>query len=255
MRDPHSILHSILIVGIGGLGVPAALTIARAGGVNGVGRLGLMDPDPVEETNLPRQIIYNGADIGSPKVEAAARHLHEIDSALVMEKLPVALDADNAREIFARFDFVIDGTDSPATKFLINDVGIATATPFVYGGVLGLTGQVMTVIPGRTACLRCLFEGAPDPSEVASCREAGILGPVAGAIGNLQAREALAIIAGRPAELAGGILTYDGAGPARIRFTMVNPRPRCGCGAFERALAGNDAAPRRQDCRQAPTRQ
>jgi len=227
---------AILIVGVGGLGVPAALAIARARAVT---RLGLMDPDPVEVTNLHRQIIYTGADIGHPKVEAAARHLHDIDRWLAIEKFPVALDADNAREIIKRFDFVIDGTDNPAAKFLINDIAIETSTPFVYGGVLGMNGQVMTVIPGRTACVRCLFEDAPDPAEVASCREAGILGPVAGAIGNLQAREALAIVAGREADLAGGILTYDGAGPARVRFTRVNPRPQCGCGAFERATIEN----------------
>ena len=233
----------ILIVGVGGLGVPAALAIARA---RAVARLGLVDPDPVEVSNLHRQVIYAGSDIGHPKVEAAARHLHDIDPALAIEKFAVALEADNARDIAGRFDFVIDGTDSPAAKFLINDIAIATSTPFVYGGVLGMSGQVMTVIPGRTACIRCLFEDAPDPAEVASCREAGILGPVAGAIGNLQAREALAIAAGREGELSGGILTYDGAEPARVRFTRVNPRPQCVCGAFERALAGKAPAHARQ---------
>jgi molybdopterin-synthase adenylyltransferase len=233
---------AILVVGIGGLGVPAALAIVRA---HRIGRIGLVDPDPVEITNLHRQIIYTGADIGHPKVEAAARHLQHIDAALSIERFPVALDAGNAREIIDRFDFVVDGTDSPAAKFLINDTSIATSTPFVYGGVLAMSGQLMTVVPGHTACIRCLFEEAPDPAEVASCREAGILGPVAGAIGNLQAREALAIVSGGEAELAGGILTYDGAGPARVRFTRVNPRPRCDCGAFERAIAGNDPAPSR----------
>jgi adenylyltransferase/sulfurtransferase len=230
---------AILIVGVGGLGVPAALAIARA---HRIGRIGLVDPDPVEVTNLHRQIIYTGADIGHPKVEAATRHLHDIDGRLAVERFPVALDADNAREIIDCFDFVIDGTDSPAAKFLINDIAIATSTPFVYGGVLGMSGQVMTVIPGRTACIRCLFEDAPDPAEVANCREAGILGPVTGAIGNLQAREALAIVSGHECELSGGILTYDGAGPARVRFTRVKPRPRCVCGAYERAIAGNAPA-------------
>jgi len=235
---------AILIVGVGGLGVPAALAIARARAVT---RLGLVDPDPVEVTNLHRQVIYTGSDVGRPKVEAAVRHLHDVDPALAIETFPVALDAGNAREFLERFDFVIDGTDSPAAKFLINDIGIATGTPFVYGGVLGMTGQVMTVIPGHSACIRCLFEEAPDPAEVASCREAGILGPVAGAIGNLQAREALAIVSGREGELSGGILTYDGAGPARVRFTRVNPRPRCVCGAYERAIAGNAPAHARHE--------
>jgi molybdopterin/thiamine biosynthesis adenylyltransferase len=230
---------SILIVGVGGLGVPAALVIART---RRICRLGLVDPDPVEVTNLHRQVIYTGPDIGHPKVEAAARHLHDIDGRLAIEKFPVALDADNAREIFERFDFVIDGADSPAAKFLINDVAIATSMPFAYGGVLGMSGQVMTVIPGRTACIRCLFEDAPDPAEVASCREAGILGPVAGAIGNLQAREALAFAHGRMPALAGGIFTYDASSAPRMRYTKVNPRPRCICGAHQRTATRNDQA-------------
>ncbi len=234
---------AILIVGVGGLGAPAALAIARA---HRIGRIGLVDPDPVEVTNLHRQIIYTGAEIGQLKVEAAARHLHDIDAGVEIAQFPLALDADNAREIIERFDFIIDGTDSPAAKFLINDVAIATGTPFVYGGVLGMTGQAMTVIPGHTACIRCLFEQAPDPAEVASCREAGILGPVAGAIGNLQAQEAFAIVAGDEARLAGGILTYDGSGPARVRFTKVNPRMRCVCGAFDRVTTRNVEAHERQ---------
>jgi len=234
---------AILIVGVGGLGAPAALAIARA---HRIGRIGLVDPDPVEATNLHRQVIYGGADIGLLKVEAAARHLHDIDGGLEIGKFPVALDADNAREIIERFDFIIDGTDSPAAKFLINDVAIATGTPFIYGGVVGMTGQAMTVIPGRTACIRCLFEDAPDSAEVASCREAGILGPVAGAIGILQAQEALALVSGDEAKLTGGILTYDGSGTARVRVTKVNPRMRCVCGAFDRVTTPNVEAHERQ---------
>jgi molybdopterin/thiamine biosynthesis adenylyltransferase len=230
---------SILIVGVGGLGVPAATAIAKS---HAIARLGLVDPDPVETSNLHRQVIYTGADVGHLKVDTAARHLHEIDGALEIEKFPLPLEAGNARAIVERYDFVIDGTDSPAAKFLINDVALATEIPFAYGGVLGMNGQVMTVIPRRTACIRCLFEDAPDPTEVANCREAGILGPVAGAIGNLQAREALAIVSGQAPELAGGILTYDAAGPARVRLTKVNPRPRCVCGASERMKTTNDQA-------------
>jgi adenylyltransferase/sulfurtransferase len=225
-----SIDKSILIVGVGGLGVPAALAIARDKSVQ---HLGLMDPDPVELSNLHRQVIYTSADIGRPKVEAAALHLRKINPALTIERLPAALIADNAREILGRYDFIIDGTDSPAAKFLINDIAVATATPFVYGGVLGMTGQAMTVIPRRTACIRCLFEEGPDAAEVASCREAGIMGPVAGAIGNLQAHDAIAFAHGRMPKLAGGVLTYDAA-ITRTRFAVVNPRPGCLCGAYDR---------------------
>ncbi|HLI82171.1 MAG TPA: HesA/MoeB/ThiF family protein [Candidatus Binataceae bacterium] len=236
---------SILIVGVGGLGVPAAIAIARARAVT---RLGLVDPDPVEVSNLHRQVIYTAADVGQAKVDAAARHLRQIDPELEIETFAVALEADNARAIIARFDFVIDGTDNPLAKFLINDAALATATPFAYGGVLAMSGQVMTVIPHQTACVRCLFEDAPDPAEVASCREAGILGPVAGAIGNMQAHEALAIAVGRMPALAGAILTYDATGAPRVRFTKVSPRRGCICGAYERTASKNDQAhARRQD--------
>lgn len=235
MRDSKS----ILIVGVGGLGAPAAIALARS---HEVARLGLIDPDPVEVSNLHRQIIYNGADVGHLKVEAAARHLRDLDAELQIEPHAIALAADNARVLFERYDFVIDGTDSPATKFLINDVALATATPFAYGGVLGMSGQVMTVIPRHSACIRCLFEDAPDSAEVASCREAGILGPVAGIIGNLQAREALAIANGRTPALAGGILTYDATSTPRMRFATVTPRPGCICGAYDRMRTVNDQA-------------
>lgn len=219
----------ILIVGVGGLGVPAAIALARAGAA----WIGLIDPDPVEISNLHRQVIYRAADLGRPKVEAAARHLREIDPNLSVETFAFELDGSNAREIVSRFDFVIDGTDNPAAKFLINDVCVAAGRAFVYGGVLGVGGQAMTVIPGRSACLRCLFEGPPDAAEIASCREAGIIGPVAGLIGEIQAREAIRFLSGQGPELSGGILTYDGAGAARVRVTRVNPRPGCGCGAFK----------------------
>lgn len=230
---------SILIVGIGGSGVPAALAVAKSGLVR---RLGLIDPDPVELSNLHRQVIYTAGDIGAPKVEAAARHLREINQALEIETLRCALDADNAGEIVARFGVVIDGTDNPVAKFLINDIAVATATPFVYGGVLGMTGQAMTVIPRRSACIRCLFEEVPDLADVATCREAGIIGPVAGAIGNLQAREAIALAIGRAPQLSGGILRYSAAASVRVRFTRVNPRAGCVCGAFDRRAMTADAS-------------
>jgi molybdopterin-synthase adenylyltransferase len=230
---------SILVVGVGGLGVPAALAIARA---QTVARLGLIDPDPAEVSNLHRQVIYGASDIGRPKVEAAARHLREVDRDLEIETFPIALDANNAHAIIERFDFIVDGTDNPATKFLINDIALASDIPFAYGGVLGMSGQAMTVIPHRTACIRCLFEDAPDAAEVASCREAGILGPIAGAIGNLQAREALATIEHRMPALAGGILTYDAAAAPRIRFTQINPRRGCLCGASERNISNEHQA-------------
>jgi molybdopterin-synthase adenylyltransferase len=219
--------QSILIVGIGGLGVPAAGALARGG----VDRLGLVDPDPVELSNLARQVIYGAASIGRLKVEAAAQRLRQKHPGLNVETYPVALEASNAIDLIARYDFVIDATDDPAAKFLINDICIELGRPFVYAGVLGLSGQAMTVMPGRTACLRCLFEEAPDPGEIATCRQAGIIGPVAAVIGEIAGAEALRWLKGAMPELAGKILTYDGSASGRIRSLSVSARAGCGCGA------------------------
>jgi molybdopterin-synthase adenylyltransferase len=229
----------ILIVGAGGLGAPAALSLVRAG----IRNFALIDPDSIELSNLPRQIIFGESDIGVPKVVAAARRLKVISPGLAIESIHASLDAANAAEIIARFDFVIDATDNPATKFLINDVCLELVRSFVYGGVLGLTGQAMTVMPRRSACLRCLFEEPPDAGEVANCREAGIIGPVAGAIGEAQAAEALSFVNGRMPALAGKMLTLDGSNTGRIRLTPIAARIGCRCGAAESNAAAGPAAP------------
>jgi molybdopterin-synthase adenylyltransferase len=142
-----------------------------------------------------------------------------------------ALGDDNATELIARHDFVIDATDNPAIKFLINDSCVSAGRPFAYGGVLGFFGQAMTVLPGRTACLRCLFEAPPAENEIASCREAGILGPVAGIISAMQADEANLFLCGAQPRLRGAILTYD-ARAERTRVTNISPRQGCRCGAY-----------------------
>ena len=232
----------ILIVGVGGLGVPAACALMRAG----LADLGLIDPDSVDLSNLPRQVIFGESDIGVSKVIAAARHLAAIAPHAIVEPMQASLDAANAAEIIARFDFVIDATDSPATKFLINDVGVDLGVPFVYGGVLGLVGQAMTILPGSTACLRCLFEEPPEEADVASCREAGIIGPVAAAIGEAQAAEALSFVSGRRPALAGTMLTLDGSHSGRVRLTPIAARVGCRCGAAElKAATADVAAPAR----------
>ncbi|HTT74709.1 MAG TPA: HesA/MoeB/ThiF family protein [Candidatus Binataceae bacterium] len=218
----------ILIVGAGGLGVPAALALARAG----IRDFAIMDPDPVELSNLPRQTIYGEAAIGTLKVAAAAAFFSRSYSRASIEALELRLEADNAEEIIGRFGFVIDATDSPATKFLINDTCVRLGRPFVYGGVLGLGGQAMTVLPGRTACLRCLFEEPPDEADGASCRDAGIIGPVAGGIGEVQSAEAIAWAHGRMPALAGIMLTLDGS-ISGIRLTPIAARTGCGCGAAQ----------------------
>jgi molybdopterin/thiamine biosynthesis adenylyltransferase len=232
----------ILIVGAGGLGVPAARALVSAG----IRNFGLVDPDSVELSNLPRQIIFGESDVGVPKVIAAARGFAAISPGVTIEPVHLSLDADNAAEIISRFDFVIDATDNPVTKFLINDVCVEFGRPFVYGGVLGLSGQAMTVMPAVTACLRCLFEEPPDEAEVASCREAGIVGPIAGAIGEAQAGEALAFVNGRMPALAGNMLTLDGSNIGRTRLTPIAARIGCRCGAAQlNVMAGTATAPAR----------
>jgi molybdopterin-synthase adenylyltransferase len=148
--------------------------------------------------------------------------------------------------LIARYDFVIDATDDPAAKFLINDTCLALGRPFVYAGVLGMTGQAMSVLPERTACLRCLFEEAPASGEIASCREAGIIGPVAAVIGEIEAAEALRWLGGGLPQLAGKILTYDAtASGGRMRLLEISARPECACGAARRAENTPAPAPER----------
>jgi molybdopterin-synthase adenylyltransferase len=229
-RVTGHIAKGVLIVGVGGLGVPAAMAAVRAE----VPRLGLIDPDPVELSNLHRQVIYGVSDIGTPKVIAAERRLRQISGQVEIETHHRELNSANARLMIESYDFIIDGTDSPLTKFLINDTCVALGRPFAYGGVLGMTGQTMTVLPGRTACLRCLFEEPPDESEIASCRDAGIIGPVAGAIGEVQAAEAARYLGQVMPALAGIMLTYDAKQTGRIRLTPIAARPGCGCGAAKK---------------------
>ena len=227
--------NRVLIIGVGGLGVPAATGLARSG----IAAIAVADAEAVELSNLARQVIYRTSDIGEPKVRAAARRLTSEFPSLEVECLELEINPDNASRTIAAYDFVIDGTDNPATKFLINDSCIAARRPFVYGGVLGLRGQAMTVIPGRTACLRCLFEEPPLEAEIASCRDAGILGPIAAAIGALEASEAAAFIRGATLALAGRMLTYDATALSRIRVTPVRPRSGCACGAASASAAAS----------------
>jgi adenylyltransferase/sulfurtransferase len=205
----------------------------------GIPRLGLIDPDPVELSNLHRQVIYAVSDIGMPKVIAAVRRLREGGARMEIETHQCALTPANARSMIEAYSFTIDATDNPVTKFLINDTCVALGRPFAYGGVLGMVGQTMTVVPGRTACLRCLFEEPPDEDEITSCRDAGIIGPIAGAIGEAQAAEAIVYLRGGIPALAGIMMTYEANGLGRVRLTPIAARPGCGCsGAKKERTSG-----------------
>jgi molybdopterin/thiamine biosynthesis adenylyltransferase len=218
----------VLIVGVGGLGTPAALRLAAAG----VGTLGLIDGDAVELSNLHRQIIYRTTDIGRSKVAAAAARLKTVYPTVnVAPAAQQRLTADNVATIFAAFDFVIDATDGIDSKYLVNDAAVLCGVPFSHAGVLAFHGQLMTVVPRHSACLRCVFPSPPAPDDMPTCQEAGILGSVAGTIGTLQATEALKFLLGVGRCLTDRLLTYD-ALATRWRTIGLARRSDCPlCGA------------------------
>ena len=177
----------VLVVGVGGLGCPSALALAEAG----VAELGLMDPDRVELSNLHRQILYSLKDIERLKVEAAADKLQKIFPETQIKQIPEAFNHSNAEKIFSQYDLIIDGLDRLEKKFALNDWCVKLKIPYVHAGVVKLEGQVMAVIPGRTACLRCLIPKIPPPFAMPTCQEAGVLGSFSQALGFLEAHEAL----------------------------------------------------------------
>ena len=211
-----------LVIGVGGLGAPAAMALAAAG----VGTLGLVDPDVVEVSNLHRQPLYATADVGHAKVEVAAERLRERHPALRVETWRERFAPPHGA-LVRRFDVVLDGTDTIAAKFDVNDAAVAAGVPLVHAGVLGFRAQLMTVLPGATACYRCIFEEVPPPGDVPSCQEAGVMGPVPVLAGALQTAEAFRVLAGEPAVFADRLLAIDLlAGTWRIVPLAANPRCR-----------------------------
>jgi molybdopterin/thiamine biosynthesis adenylyltransferase len=211
----------VVLIGVGGLGAPAATALAAAG----VGTLGLVDPDVVELSNLHRQPLYTGADLGRPKVEVAAERLRGLAPALRVATWRARFGPSDAHLLRA-FDVVLDGTDTIAAKFVVSDAAVAAGVPLVHAGVLGFRAQLLTVLPGRSACYRCVFEEAPPPGDVPSCQEAGVLGPVAALAGALQAAEAIRLLAGEPPVYANALLAFD-TQAGRWRTVPVAPNPRC----------------------------
>jgi len=212
----------VLLVGAGGLGSPASMYLAAAG----VGTIGLIDGDKVDLTNLQRQIVHFTDDIGTPKVESAAAKLKAINPAVNVETYEALALADNILGIVSRYDFIIDGTDNFPAKFLINDACHFAGVPFSHAGILRFDGQLFTVIPGETACYRCLFGGPPPANAVPSCSQAGVLGGVAGVIGCLQATEALKYLLGVGELLTDRMLIFD-ALSMRFREAKFRRNPRC----------------------------
>jgi molybdopterin/thiamine biosynthesis adenylyltransferase len=212
----------VLIVGAGGLGSPAALYLAAAG----VGTIGLVDGDEVDVTNIQRQIAHHTTDIGRRKVDSAREKIQAINPDVTIRTYDIWARADNIREIIRQYDFVIDGADNFVAKFLINDACYFEKIPFSHAGILQFEGQLMTVIPGRTACYRCVFRSPPRPGSAPSCGQAGVLGVLPAVIGSLQATEAIKCLLGIGDLLTDCLLTYR-ALPMEFHKVRVGRNPDC----------------------------
>jgi molybdopterin/thiamine biosynthesis adenylyltransferase len=213
---------SVLMIGAGGLGAPAALYLAAAG----VGRIVLADPDVVSLSNLQRQVLYGVADIGEGKVETGARRLTELNPHVVVEPAAVAVTENNAEALMVGNDLILDGTDDFATRFIVNDAAVRQNKTLVSGAIGRWTGQV-GVFPGRP-CYRCLVPDIPPDAE--TCARVGVVGALAGVIGSMMALEAVKLISGAGEPLSGRLLIYDGlAGEARTVRLGADPHcPTCG---------------------------
>jgi molybdopterin/thiamine biosynthesis adenylyltransferase len=217
----------VLIIGAGGLGAPAVLYLAAAG----VGTIGIVDGDTVDLSNLQRQVIHHTADLAHPKVTSAANKMRAINPDITIRPYAERAEAANILPLLADYDFVIDGTDNFAAKFLINDACVLARKPFSHAGILRFDGQIITVLPGETACYRCLFHAPPPPNVVPSCSQAGVLGVVAGVIGCLQATEALKYLLGKGDLVSNALLTWN-ALRMEFRKVRVKRNPNCPvCGA------------------------
>jgi molybdopterin/thiamine biosynthesis adenylyltransferase len=209
---------SVLLIGCGGLGSPAAFYLAAAG----VGTIGLVDNDTVDVTNLQRQILHTLADVDAPKVESAKTALEALNPEVHIIPHHTRFDAGTAPSLLEPYAFVIDATDNFASKFLIADACHAAGKPYSHAGIVRYTGQTITVLPGQTACYRCVFESAPpDPFP-----PVGPLGVVPGVIGSIQATEAIKFLAGFGEMLTNRLFVYD-ALSSRVRTVAVRRNPSC----------------------------
>lgn len=195
----------VLLVGAGGLGAPAALYLAAAG----VGRLGIVDFDDVDVTNLQRQVLFGTRDVGRPKAEAARGRLADLNPEIEVVPHACRLTRNNALEIMENYDVVVDGADNFATRYLVNDACVILGKPDVYGSVFRFDGQATVFAAPDGPCYRCLYPTPPPPDRVPNCAEAGVLGVLPGIIGSIQANEAIKCLLGRGRSLAGRLLLFD----------------------------------------------
>lgn len=195
----------VLIIGAGGLGAPAALYLAAAG----VGTIGIADADEVDLSNLQRQIIHSTKDLGKAKVKSAKESMEAINPDVTVKTYRTFVDSSNIMDMIKDYDFILDGTDNFPAKFLINDACVMAGKPFCHAGIIRFQGQLMTYVPGEGPCYRCIFKDPPPKDAVPTCKQAGVIGAMAGVIGCLQAMEAIKYIIGQGDLLTGRLLTYD----------------------------------------------
>jgi adenylyltransferase/sulfurtransferase len=212
----------VLMVGTGGLGAPLGLYLAAAG----VGRIGLVDFDVVDFTNLQRQVIHGTKDVGKKKLESAAESMLDINPYVQIDKFDLALSSENALDIIKDYDMVVDGTDNFPTRYLVNDACVLTGKPNVYGSIFRFEGQATVFAYQGGPCYRCLYPEPPPPGLVPSCAEGGVLGILPGLIGMVQATEAVKLILGTGEPLVGRLMLYD-ALAMRFRELKLRRNPEC----------------------------
>lgn len=219
----------VLVIGAGGLGSPALLYLAAAG----VGTLGIVEFDEVDESNLQRQIIHKQSTVGQPKADSAAAAIKEVNPYVEIVLHDVRLDNDNVREIFTGYDLIVDGTDNFATRYMVNDAAYFLGIPYVWGSIYRFDGQASVFAPTLTddaPCYRCLYPEPPPPGMVPSCAEGGVLGVLCASIGSIQVNEAIKMLTGMGEPLVGKLMIYD-ALEMEYRKLKVRKDPNCAlCG-------------------------
>jgi adenylyltransferase/sulfurtransferase len=228
----------VLMVGAGGLGSPLALYLAAAG----VGTLGVVDFDQVDRSNLHRQVLYGIDDVGSPKLDAAARRLRSLNPHITVVPHAVRLSSDNALDLMRPYDLVVDGTDNFATRYLVNDACVLLGKPNVYASIFRFEGLLSIFAHGDGPCYRCLYPEPPPPDLVPSCAEGGVLGVLPGIVGALQAAEAIKLITGIGRSLSGRLLQFDALSMGFKEFAVERDPdcPICSAKASIKALIDYD---------------
>jgi molybdopterin/thiamine biosynthesis adenylyltransferase/rhodanese-related sulfurtransferase len=216
----------VLCVGAGGLGSPALLYLAAAG----VGTLGIIDFDVVDESNLQRQVIHGQSDVGRLKAESAAESVREINPLVDVVVHNATLTTENVMEIFSGYDLIVDGTDNFATRYMVNDAAVLLGKPYVWGSIYRFDGQASVFWEEHGPCYRCLYPEPPPPGMVPSCAEGGVLGVLCASIGSIQVTEAIKVLTGIGDPLVGGLMVYD-ALEMSYRKIKVRKDPNCAlCG-------------------------